>query len=174
MRRRRKNIKEADLRELASRYPDTIGVYSPEKRELTTPAGDTLELELGIIGKSQPVFVKGSIREFLRGLDLPELLADDQAEAGDKSVSLSAVPSRQAVSCRSWGAWFKLNYRADPEVVCAAVRRGYDNAGEAIRKAKEAEETARLEAAEAETLKTLKELKKRLTREQITALFERA
>ena len=55
-------------------------------------------------------------------------------------VSLSDVPARQARSSRSWQAWFKRNYRDEPETICGAVQEGFQKAAEDIRKALAADE----------------------------------
>ena len=135
-----KNIKESNFQELSAKYAEKIGEYDPEKQELKTPAGDVLSLELGRVGRSEPVYIKGDILDFLKSLDLPELQNGAEGktggmDSGGSPVSLSAVPARQAKSSRSWRAWFKANYHAEPEVICAAVTKGFKDAEADIQKA---------------------------------------
>ncbi|MFO8052803.1 MAG: hypothetical protein R6U54_02435, partial [Candidatus Omnitrophota bacterium] len=84
---RTKYIKETELRNLAEKYPQ-VGSYDPEEKKLTTPEGNVLELELGKIGRSDPVYVKGAIREYLQTLDIPELQAGQKPAGTSRSTSV--------------------------------------------------------------------------------------
>ena len=172
-----KNIKGSLFQELAAKYAEKIGEYDPEKQELKTPAGDVLGLELGRVGRSEPVYLKGDILEYLKSLNLPELQEDAEGksggmDSGGSPVSLSMIPARQVNSSRSWKAWFKVNYHADPETICAAVKKGFVDAEADMEKAREAEEKARQKAAEAEAVELLKSLKDWIGPERLAELMK--
>ena len=172
-----KNIKGSLFQELAAKYAEKIGEYDPEKQELKTPAGDVLSLELGRVGRSEPVYLKGDILEYLKSLDLPELQGGAEGKSGSMDsggnpVSLSMIPPRQVKSSRSWKAWFKVNYHAEPEAICAAVKKGFMDAGVDIQKAWDAEEKARQQAAEAEAVDVLKSLKDWIGAERLAELLK--
>lgn len=168
-------IKEAELQTLTEKYPE-VGRYDADKNELTTPDGDVIEVELGKIGRSDPVFIKGAVREYLATLDIPELQSEGSASATSRttSVSLSSVSHRQVVSARSWGAWFKQNIHADPEKVKEAVDNGYAQVEEELKKAVQEEEKARQAAEDAEILKELRALKKKRSEEQLAEMLKDA
>jgi hypothetical protein len=167
-----RSIRIDELPALAAAHPE-IGKYDPKKKELITPAGETIKVEAGKVGRSEKVYVKGGILEFLKGLDLPELQVPAKEKAGKKKVSLRAVPPRQSTAYRSWGAWFKANPLVDPEDVRKAVQRGYSAAEAEIRRAREALGQARQRMMEATAIKALRGLKKSMTAEQIAELLKR-
>jgi hypothetical protein len=137
-----KRIREFELNELASVYPDTVGHYDAAKKELKTPDGQILHLELARVGRSKPDFVAGKVKAFLEHLDLDEL-AKPESEVVE-AISLSDVPERQVGSARSWAAWFKGHAMADPEAIRKAVTAGWSRAEAQIEKAREAEAAAQL------------------------------
>ena len=172
--RRIRPVRIDELAALAAAHPQEIGKYDAKKGELKTPSGKVLRVEPGQVGRSGKIYVKGQVREFLGGLDLPELQPAGEEKAGAKQrVSLKGVPQRQGTAYRSWGAWFKANPLADPENVCKAVKQGYATAEGEIQKARDALAQARQRMLETTAIRALRSLKKNMTAEQIAELLKK-
>lgn len=169
-----RSVRVDELADLADAHPDQIGKWDPKKHELRTPNGEVIKVEPGRVGRSEKVFVTGPARDFLKGLDLPELRRESRAKGGIRMrFSLKRISPRQITAARSWGSWLKANPQVDPEAVCNAVRQGYAMAEEDIKKAREAAGNARKKAVEAATLRALRAAKRHLTAEQLSELLKK-
>jgi DNA-binding transcriptional regulator YhcF (GntR family) len=174
-----KSISESSLKDLATKCPDKVGTYNAKTKELKTPNGTRIPLKLRKFGKSKAAYVTGKVKEFLVGLNLPELAGTEAPETGGNGsggkgvISLTIVPDHQVLSHRSWGAWFKAHPTANPEAIVKVVTEGHANAKEGIEKALKAKTIAHQKSLDAEGLKAIKQLKEKgLSAERIVELLK--